>query len=244
MLPKKKIKKGTRVRAVSTGSGVHIGREYVVEKDVTVSHEETLVRLEGVRTVVWARRLVVVEAVRNLRVGDTVRRIKGDWNSMFVGDEAVIDAIGPTTFGRDDRLTLRGYGIGHDPAMFVLVEAADTDKTYDSYDPALLPLFTKLADIADREGYCATYDHIVAQVGGPTRAQIKALNGPSLQEQFDALPIGATFTFTDGTHANLKRVKVNAREYAREAYDHYPTRIQTIQQAIDAGRTGLVRPAW
>ena len=44
------------------------------------------------------------------KVGDTVCRIKGEFNGMFTGDTARVLAVGV------DEVSLTKYGYGHDPA--------------------------------------------------------------------------------------------------------------------------------
>jgi hypothetical protein len=48
---------------------------------------------------------------------------------------------------------------------------------FTEYHPALLPLFTKAALAADAAGYCSEYDQIAAEIGAPSRDEIKQLAG-------------------------------------------------------------------
>lgn len=91
--------------------------------------------------------------------------------------------------------------------------------TLDAYNPALLPLFTKLAEEAERRGYCQEYDRVAAVAGVPSRAEIKELNKPPVPthgiEAFNALKIGDEFTVTteSGRTWGNRRFKISDTDY-------------------------------
>lgn len=98
--------------------------------------------------------------------------------------------------------------------------------TLDSYNPALLPLFAKAAEEAERRGYCAEYDGIAAVVGAPSREEIRHLTAPPVpvktpkelaQEAFDAIPAGYTFHFTSqGEDFDRKHIKLSDSTYLHD----------------------------
>lgn len=55
-------------------------------------------------------------------------------------------------------------------------EVSQTEtRTFDRYDPSMLPMFAALAKVATDAGHCGEYDRMVATVGAPSRDEIRRL---------------------------------------------------------------------
>lgn len=140
----------------------------------------TLVEVEGIYSAVE----FTLAPPEGFKPGDKVRRIKIGWDRVVVGAIYTVQSLNGS-----DSLRLEEVSGTYDPAYFELVPS----ETFDRYDDRMLPMFTKLAEEADRQGYCAQYDRLAAIVGAPSRATIRALNRPKPLEQFQALELGDRF---------------------------------------------------
>lgn len=131
--------------------------------------------------------------------GDLIRAIETSLGNFITK--------GKTYVALDDQLNSGAILIQRDDGPESLVFAhrfelvTPATETYDTYTPAMLPMFTRLAEEADARGYCEQYDSLASVVGAPSRAEIKKLNAPAdplaaAREAFAAIPLGHTFHFT------------------------------------------------
>ena len=180
------FKVGDRVRRMNCNHGIlKIGDVGVI----SALYSQSYIRIEGdyenfthmSKNLVLANddAMTAPRAPLAFKVGDRVRRTNpNSYMGLSFGDEGIVDKVNDAGNG----LTIRGYGYGHSPRSYELVEPAPEPKadTFDKYDERMLPMFTTLAEAADDKGYCSEYDDLAALVGAPSRSEIKALNRPPL----------------------------------------------------------------
>lgn len=171
-------------------------------------------------------------------------------NTFKVGDRVkCIDAGSNRFIKRGEHYTVSGdesegmveiggeVGARYYSHRFELVTPAAerATETYDTYTPAMLPMFTKLAEEADARGYCEQYDSMASIVGAPSRAEIKKLNAPAdplaaAREAFATIPLGHTFHFTGPNEVQSARhIKISDAEFM---YD-YGTRYGTVNLGVE-----------
>lgn len=222
-----KFRPGDRVRAVETASGVKQGKEYtVIRDDGSIPYILTVEDDNGAEARAYDVRFeAVVPRVnksRPFQVGDRVRANEtSEANSVFEGQEYTVTRVigngNETLLDLDDGL---GRRYAH---RFDLVEPETiVPETFERYDARMLPMFTVLAEEANRSGYCAEYDRLARMIGAPSRDEIEALtpaNNSTIRDAWNEIPIGGRFDFTDQGSDKREHIKISDTQYLHQLYD-------------------------